>query len=444
MMRDVVFLMPLRYNRWRFMFSGKLKGKSITTLRRNLAGIALIVFFALFFTACRNNTTCLPINWGCSNNGSPGGPGPVICAHSWSDWARDYELDVNGDLIVPLLYQTTRICEICGAPETFMRSIPQTVNIPNLPALAKPLEMVRIPAGSFMMGSPDNEQGRLPNEGPQQRVTLTQSFYMSQHLITQAQWIAVMGGIDPGTDGPAAASGGDFPVSWVCWIRGITFANRLSIQMGLNPVYEMRCAAFGNYTTDPDLWVPMILLHNSAPLPFLYQYRLNHWNYVRIIDSANGFRLPTEAQWEYAARAGTTTAFNDGLPDWSSVTVNLLAWTNASVPAAPHRQVGGQLRANAWGLYDMHSNLGEWVWDWARAWSTPNTGVASQFDPVNNIPTATPTTLPFPNHYRREIRGGAFSRPMGEARSARRLADTNTIWPWTRGNNIGLRLVRIP
>jgi formylglycine-generating enzyme required for sulfatase activity len=141
-----------------------------------------------------------------------------------------------------------------------------TVSISNLPAGAKPLEMVLIPAGTFLMGSTDTEKDRTSDEGPQHQVTLTKSFYMGKYEVTQAQWQAVLG------NNPSSFSGKpNNPVEKVSWYDCVSFCNELSRMNGLTPVYN------------ESSWTA-------------------NWN-------ANGYRLPTEAEWEYACRAGTSTRF---------------------------------------------------------------------------------------------------------------------------------------
>ena len=136
----------------------------------------------------------------------------------------------------------------------------------------------------------------------------------------------------------------------------------------------------------------------------------DRWVQVQKNEAANGYRLPTSAQWEYAARAGTTTHFNDGVTNgWTTQeeldAIDLLAWTNNNSGGV---QEVGQLRPNAWGLYDMHGNLWEWCW-----------GVSG-------------------GGGGRVLRGGAWSRTADVARSS--------FWgygdPWLRFNSGGFRLVR--
>ncbi len=206
-----------------------------------------------------------------------------------------------------------------------------TIPLPNLPAEAKPLEMVLIKAGTFAMGSPADERGR--NEGydwPLHQVILTQDFYIGRYEVTQAQYQAIM------NNNPSFFSGkSNNPVESVTWYECAAFCNRLSEREGLTPVY--------NEST----WA-------------------TNWN-------ANGYRLPTEAEWECACRAGTTWRFSHG---------NVLECDDACGSCADHdlcmwwcgnsgrqtHEVGLKL-PNPWGLYDMHGNVWEWCNDW---WEEPS------------------------------------------------------------------------
>ena len=130
-------------------------------------------------------------------------------------------------------------------------------------------DMVRINGGTFIMGSPENEWGRSNNEGPQRQVTVS-SFYIGRFPVTQAEFQEIMG------RNPSTFRGPNLPVEQVSWFDAIEFSNRRSIRAGLTPVYTIN----GNNVT---------------------------WN-----REANGYRLPTEAEWEFACRAGTQTPFNTG------------------------------------------------------------------------------------------------------------------------------------
>jgi formylglycine-generating enzyme required for sulfatase activity len=216
------------------------------------------------------------------------------------------------------------------------------------------IEVVKIPKGSFMMGSPYNEPDRCSNE-KLHRVNITHDFYLSKTLITQAQWQAVMG------DNPSRFKGNNLPVECVSW---------LDVQR------------------------------------FIAQ--LNH-------KTGQQYRLPTEAEWEYACRAGTSTPFYTG---------HVLTAKEANF----NRTVGqtsvvGSYPPNPWGLYDMAGN----VWEWIASLYDANYKFSEQL--LSNNDTSS----------RRVLRGGSWNNKPYNLRSASRGNNT----PDLRNYDIGFRLSRI-
>ncbi len=248
-----------------------------------------------------------------------------------------------------------------------------TISIPNLSAVAKPLEMVLLPAGTFLMGSNDNEQGRWDVEGPQHQVTLTKPFYMGIYEVTQAQYEAVMG------NNPSYFPGiPNRPVEQVSWENCAVFCNRLSDREGLTRIYNEKTWSI-------------------------------NWN-------ANGYRLPTEAEWEYACRAGTTTRFYWGDdPDYSQI--ELHAWYEEK-----QTHEVGLKQPNAWGLHDMSGNVWEWCQDWYG-----NYTFNALIDPIGASPGLSCV-----------LRGGGWSGDARYCRAASRFG-----WdPADKLYYLGFRIVR--
>jgi len=237
--------------------------------------------------------------------------------------------------------------------------------------------MVRIQGGTFMMGSPANEAGRRNDEGPQHRVTVS-SFYIGKYELTQKEYQEVTG------VNPSKFKGDNFPVEQVTWYDAIDYCNKRSQKEGLTPAYTVN----GRNVT---------------------------WN-----TRANGYRLPTEAEWEYACRSGTTTAYNTGV----SISDNT-GWYDANSGDRTHPV--GQKAANAWGLYDMHGNVFEWCWDWSGNYSSE-----AQTDP-RGVEERGPSWSP-----NRMQRGGCYGSPARLLRSACRPASP----PASRTDVDGFRLVR--
>ncbi|HZS06881.1 MAG TPA: formylglycine-generating enzyme family protein [Blastocatellia bacterium] len=228
------------------------------------------------------------------------------------------------------------------------------------------LEMVAIPGGVFMMGSPSSETGRLGREGPQYQV-IVPDFFMGKYQITQAQWQAVAAlpkvtaDLDP--DPSSGFRGKNLPIEVVSWHKAVEFCARLSKKSGKN------------------------------------------------------FRLPSEAEWEYVCRAGTTTPFAFG----ETITPEIANYNGQKTV-----DVGSLGVANAFGLYDLHGNVWEWCQD-------------VRHDNYIGAPTDGSAWISEGNQSYRMLRGGSwhlfgFSR---DCRSAFRNYDA----PGVRSNDIGFRVV---
>jgi uncharacterized repeat protein (TIGR02543 family) len=280
---------------------------------------------------------------------------------------------------------------------------------------------------------------------PPSSVTLTRDFYMSRYEITQEQYLSVRGHVychgwykdslfsepynfsepvresftlyakwiidgNPShhavENGEPAAAGEEHlkrPVESMSWYEAILFCNTLSLNNSLTPVYSIK------NTTDISFW-------GQPPTDFDAD-----WNAVTANLDANGYRLPTEEEWEYACRAGTTTGWSYGNTengDYMWYKNNSPYTLNGLLSGVGTHQVGKKL-PNAWGLYDMHGNVAEWCWD--------------KYEGITAVST----------DYRM-VRGGTMNSYAQETRSANRgkYGIANYMHPANRIENIGLRLVR--
>ena len=228
-------------------------------------------------------------------------------------------------------------------------------------------ELMRLPGGRFEMGSPPEEEGRDDDENLHKAVMAP--FEMCRTEVTVAQWFAVM------NNKPSNCNYGcddDDPVQNVSWEDSIRYLNALT-------------------TMENDLFPEL------NPMTICYEQGDNHWTWI---SGCTGFRLPTEAEWEYAARADTQTAYNFGT-DISKLDRYSWYYDNSDI-----RVHGAATKTpNAWGLYHMHGNVWEWVWDWYGEY--PSKASAEYRGPQDG--------------HSRVLRGGSFfSRPV-DLRSALRL-----------------------
>ena len=218
------------------------------------------------------------------------------------------------------------------------------------------IELILIPAGEFEMGSPDTEEARENDEGPVRRVKISKPFYIGRHEITQAQWKAVMG------YALSNSKGFDHPAVGIRWAVAVEFCKKLSER---------------EFET---------------------------------------FRLPTEAEWEYACRAGSMTIYSFG--DVSS-SLDQHAWFNSNSSHSTHPV--GQKKPNAFGLHDMHGNVWEWCCDWYDDYLEDST-----VDPTGPMDGSS-----------RILRGGSWFCTPGPCRSANRGWNTPDI----RDDDVGFRIV---
>jgi formylglycine-generating enzyme required for sulfatase activity len=229
-------------------------------------------------------------------------------------------------------------------------------------ALSVGMELVWIPAGTFYMGSADGAN----DEQPVHRVTFSNGFWMGKYEVTQAQWEQVMG-----NNNPSNFKGENLPVECVSWHDCVAFCAKLTAQE-----------------------------RQAGKLPDGYR-----------------FRLPTEAEWEYACRAGTTTKYYTGD---SGGDLARAGWYYGNSGQTTHPV--GKKQANNWGLHDMHGNVWEWCADWYDAYS--GAGIT---DP----------TVPASGQYR-VVRGGSWgSCVANRCRAAYRSSYT----PDLRYDDLGVRVV---
>jgi len=245
-------------------------------------------------------------------------------------------------------------------------------------------DLVLIEPGTFTMGSPYDEPGRNVNE-TQHSVTLTRGFRVSPFEVTEEMWDDVL------ADGNSTSQR---PRANVSWDQAIQFCNALSLKRGLDPVYD--ATGSGQVSWNPQ---------------------------------ANGYRLLTEAEWEYACRATATTAFANGEITDTLCQDPVLDQIGRYCGNGDNESgnVGG-LPPNAWGLHDMHGNLWEWCWDYYQGTYLPG--------PVTD-PVAGGYTQDSAANYR-IIRGGNFCNHADDCRSASRSSSPADH----SGYGIGFRLAR--
>lgn len=301
---------------------------------------------------------------------------------SWHAWALGLGCGVLAGAALagfaPRLFGTLAFLGLLGAAAALAWSGEPVAVAVAAERTSSLVDLVPILGGTFRMGSPESEEGRYTSEGPVHEVRLS-PFECMRLPVTRRLYRQITG-----TDlGSPEGDADDWPVTNVSWLDAVAFCNLLSEREGLSPCYRIE--------GDDGVW--------------------QH--------AANGYRLLTEAEWEYACRAGSTTRWSFG--DDEEV-LGEHAWFEENSSNQP--QPAGQKRPNAWGLYDMHGNVFEWCWD--------------RFGPYAEAVMTDPTG-PSEGH-ERVLRGGAFGDSPRVMRSAFRLRNL----PEYRFRGFGFRCARGP
>lgn len=299
-------------------------------------------------------------------------------------------LALSGKPVVKLTWPS-----VPGQPPRFVAAAP--LGEPGKPSQLEPLEMIELPGGEFWMGSPDSELGRSTDE-IRHRVRVS-GFAMARYPVTQRLFQEVM------EQNPSNFKGELHPVERVSWFDAVRFCNKLSERDGLQLCYRIvepkqDRAADGQ----------------AAQVEVLPEVEWNH--------TADGYRLPTEAEWEYGCRAGTETTYGFGNDE---AQLGEYAWFEANSKGAT--QNVGTKKPNRWGLQDLHGNVFEWCWDWYAGYQVTS-------DNDNSVSLTCPVGPP--SGTERVLRGGSFNFVPWNLRSAGRFRFQPVFRSWF----LGFRCVR--
>ena len=296
--------------------------------------------------------------------------------------------------------------------------VPYTETIPGTDIT---FQMVPVPAGTFLMGSPDSEEDRNADEGPQVSIAV-EPFWIGKHEVTWSEYKVYMDLHD------------QFKAFDRKGIRSVTEENEIDAVTAPSSLYEPSFTYDAG--DDPE-----------TPAATMTQYSAKQYTKWLSILNEDFYRLPAEAEWEYACRAGTTTAFNFG-DDESELEAN--AWFDDNADYERH-EVGSK-GPNAWGLHDMHGNVAEWVLDQYEEDRYKKLKEMAKGD----APVSVADSICWPDSDRCVVRGGSWELYSYELRSASRLAADYKEWksddpniprsPWwcttEPATGVGFRIVR--
>ena len=367
-------------------------------------------------------TICLAIFWGGSLTALPAEPPStqeirqmVVLTKQLGDnqfllrQAAAKQLVKYGELALPVI---RRITADSNTTELKYRSkfVIRKIMLAASRSQSTGLETVVIETGEFIMGSPVKEKGRQIVEIPH-RVQISQPFLLGRYEVTQRQFQEVMAFAPShfksavvGKEKMLAYDTGEFPVERVSWFDAVAFCNRLSKRDGYAPYYTL-----------------VDVQHDGNSIK----------QAILRIEGGNGYRLPTEAEWEYACRASTTLRFHFG--NSSGIKKANFVCRGPSNYGTPSKEQSlgrtakvGSYTSNGWGLYDMHGNVAEWCGDWYAK------------DYYSQSPLKDPTGANHGHH--RVLRGGSWLVNEASCRAASRFYLTGD----QRKYFAGFRVARTP
>jgi formylglycine-generating enzyme required for sulfatase activity len=308
-------------------------------------------------------------------------------------WLTSFAVGAGALLVAPAVHSTGRTP--AAAPEPFTETLPNT---------KVTFTMIPVPAGTFTMGSPDSEPGRGVDEGPRHKVTL-KAFYIGAKEVTWDEY-------------------DEFAFS-----KDLLRKRKLGLT-GPKDAGDAVSRPTPPYADESWGWGK-----EQQPVVGITQYAAV--KYCQWLSARTGkkYRLPTEAEWEYAARAGTTTAYSFGA---DPAALGDYAWFEGNSGEQPH--VGGQKKANPWGLFDVHGNVAEWTGD---RYDAGYYATSPEADPFND---------PGKSLYPHVVRGGSWDdEPAGLRSAARRSSleawsrrdpqNPKSLWWHTDATFVGFRVV---